>query len=63
MGQRLSHPVQEWFAADKAMIRQHVSPAGHMFTAAKTDLEMQRAGVAKQALGRHRPFGGHGDLG
>jgi hypothetical protein len=34
-----------------------------MLAAAKADLEMERAVLAEQKLCRHRPFGGHGDLG
>ena len=61
VGQRLGHPVQERFRADKAVIGQHIGARRHMLTPAEPDFEMQRALIAEQHRRSDRPFRRHGD--
>ena len=59
----LRHPVDERFGSDETVIGKQVGPIGQMLAAAKTDLEMQRAIIAEQALSRDRAIGRDRDLG
>ena len=44
------------------MIGQKIGSVSEMFAPAKADFEMKRAILAKQALRRHWPLGGHCNL-
>src|SRR5690606_5066291 len=62
MHERLSDAVKKRFATDKAVIGEQVRTRGQMLATAEPDFEMQRAIVAKQALGRHRALAWHRNL-
>ena len=60
--QRGGDAVEEWLAADEAVIGQQVGAIGEMLARAEADFEMERAVVAEQASGRQLAFFGHRDL-
>ena len=54
MGERLRNPVFKGFAADKAMIRQHIGAVRHMLATAEADFKMQRPIKTEKQFGSDR---------
>ncbi len=52
MAECLGDAVDEWLAADEAMIGEQVRAVRQMLAAAEADFKVERAIVAEQALGR-----------